>query len=65
MCMVSVLAAGGICIAYGFSKVENAVMTYVPAVDQDKPVIVLDAGHGGYVLNWVAGAIWFLTKKKH
>ena len=46
-CIVSVLAAGGLCIAYGFGRVEKSVMTYVPETNPPKPIIVLDAGHGG------------------
>ncbi len=61
--VTAVLGIGGLCIAYGFSRVEKSVMTFVPVTEQEKPIIVIDAGHGGYVLNWVAGAIWFLTKK--
>lgn len=62
--ITALIIAGGIGIAYGFNRVENSVMTYVPVSNPEKPIIVLDAGHGGYVLNRVAGAIWFLTKKK-
>ena len=63
VCIGAALIAGGLSIAYSFDKVEDSVMTYVPVMTQEKPVIVLDAGHGGYVLNRVAGAIWFLTLK--
>ena len=28
--IAAVLAVGGICIAYGFGKVEESVMTFVP-----------------------------------
>ncbi len=45
--IAAVLAVGGICIAYGFGKVEESVMTFVPVTEQEKPIIVIDAGHGG------------------
>ncbi|MDD6826273.1 MAG: N-acetylmuramoyl-L-alanine amidase [Oscillospiraceae bacterium] len=45
--VTAVLGIGGLCIAYGFSRVEKSVMTFVPVIEQEKPIIVIDAGHGG------------------
>lgn len=45
--VATAIITGGLCIAYGFNKVENSVMTYVPVSNPETPVIVLDAGHGG------------------
>ncbi len=45
--VATAIITGGICISYGFNKVEKSVMTYVPVSNPETPVIVLDAGHGG------------------
>lgn len=50
-CIAAALCMSAGIIYYAAQKIENAVYTSAPAAEI--PVVVLDAGHGGYALSTV------------
>ena len=57
-CIAAALCMSAGIIYYAAQKIENAV--YTSATASEMPVVVLDAGHGGYALNTVYRHLFFI-----